>query len=356
MLPNIAWFELQYQLRRPIVFISFLVFGLLGFALGSASAAYSAIYANAPIVIATSICSLSVVAMFLSISALADVALRDAETRMEGITRSTPVRAAAYLSARFIGAFVVVCFTFLGAALGFAIALYMPWVSASAVGPFRLAGYALPYLVIAVPNLFVTGAIFFTVATATRSLLATYLSAAVLFVLYVGLRVLIASGALRSLGAMVEPFGLIALITDAAYWSNAEYNTFLIPLNGLLLWNRLLWIGVGVVLLAVSFVLYAFPTQRRPWRRLDLVQIAESPMMSERPVLLPGGAGGFDQLKVRVGHEIGTILRRWTFYALLLVGITACVGSLLGEEAIAETPVLPYTYVIIDTVAGAFGF
>jgi ABC-2 type transport system permease protein len=356
MLPNIARFELRYQLRRPIALISFLVFALLGFALGSASATLSSVYANAPISIATSICSLSVVAMFLSISALADVALRDAETRMEGITRTTPVHAAAYLSARFIGAFVIVCFTFLGAALGFAIAVYMPWVPAGAVGPFRLAAYALPYLVIAVPNLFVTGAIFFTVATATRSLLATYLSAAVLFVLYVGLRVLIASGALRSLGAMVEPFGLIALITDAAYWSNAEYNTLLIPVDGLLLWNRLLWIGIGAVLLVVSFAVYAFHTERRPRRRLDLAQIAESPVIGERPVLLPGGAGGFDQLKVRVGHEIGTILRRWTFYALLLVGIAACVGSLLGDEAIAETHVLPYTYVIIDTVAAAFGF
>ena len=101
-------------------------------------------------------------------------------------------------------------------------------------------------------------------------------------------------------------------------------------------------------LLVVSFALYAFHTDRRPRGRFDLAQIAESPVIGERPVLLPGGAGGFDQLKVRVGHEIGTILRRWTFYALLLVGIAACVGSLLGDEAIAETPVLPYTYVIID--------
>src|SRR3954449_9870071 len=46
----------------------------------------------------------------------------------------------------------------------------------------------------------------------------------------------------------------------------------------------------------------------------------------------------------------------WTFYALLGVGIAACVGLLLADEAIAETPVLPYTYVIIDTVAASFGF
>src|SRR4029434_6926069 len=94
----------------------------------------------------------------------------------------------------------------------------------------------------------------------------------------------------------------------------------------LLMLRRLLWIGIGVVLLAVSFVLYALQTQRKPRRSLDLAQIAESPVMRERPVLLPGGAGGLDQLKVRIRHEVGTILRTWTFYALLGVGIAACIG------------------------------
>src|SRR5204863_7387576 len=106
---------------------------------------------------------------------------------------STPV----YLGARLLGAFAVVCVTFLGAALGFALAAYMPWSPEGAAGPFRLSAYLVAYLVIAVPNLFVTGAIFFAVATATRSLLATYLSAAVLFVLYIVLRVLMLCGSSR---------------------------------------------------------------------------------------------------------------------------------------------------------------
>jgi ABC-2 type transport system permease protein len=357
MLPNIAWFELRYQLRRPITLIAFLVFALLGFVFGSATGTVvAASYANAPIKIATAIGTITVVAMFLSIATLADVALRDAETRMDSITRTAPVSAATYLSARFLGAFVIVCFTFLGAVLGYAAALYMPWVPDGAIGPFRLAAYVLPYFVIAVPNLFVTGAIFYAVASATRSVLATYLSAVVLFLVSVMLPPLMLSSAFRSLGALSETFGLLAMWTDAAYWSNVEQNTLLIPLDGMLLWNRVLWVGIGLVLLVVSFALYAFEPQRKPRRRLDLVQIVESPIMRERPVLLYGGAGGFDQLKMRIGHEVGTILRSWTFYVLLLLGVAVCVGSLLAEDGTAQNPVLPYTYVIIDTVASSFGF
>jgi ABC-2 type transport system permease protein len=356
MLSAIAWFELRYQLRRPIALISFLVFALLGFGLGSAGAMNTSVPNNASLIVAISLCNLTIVAMFLSITTLGDIALRDVETRMDAITRTVPVPTVAYLGSRLAGAFAVVCMTFLGAVLGFALAAYMPWTHEGAAGPFRLSAYLIAYLVIVVPNLFVTGAIFFAVATASRSLLATYLSSAVLFVLYIVLRTLMMSGSSRSLGAMLEPFGFMAILADVSYWTNAEARNLLIPLDGLLMWNRLLWIGIGVALLAVSFVLYALQTQRKPRRGLDLAQIAESPIMRERPVLLPGGAGGFDQLKTRVRHEVGTILRTWTFYALLGVGIAACIGLLLADEAITETPVLPYTYVIIDSVAASFGF
>src|SRR5262245_4113102 len=262
MLPAIVWFELRYQLRRPIALISFVVFALLGFALASAAAANAWVPNNAPIVVAPSLCNLSIVAMFLSITTLGDIALRDAETRMDAITRTVPIPTAVYLGARLVGAFAVVCTTFLGAVLGFALAAYMPWAPEGAVGPFRVSAYLIAYFFIAVPNLFVTGAIFFAVATATRSMLATYLSSAVLFVLYIVLRVLLmSSSSSRTLGAMLEPFGFMALLIDVAYWTNVESRNLLIPLDGLLLWNRLLWIGIGVVLLAVSFVIYARQTQ-----------------------------------------------------------------------------------------------
>src|SRR5262249_26827829 len=134
--------------------------------------------------------------------------------RMDAITRSAPIPTAVYLGARLAGAFAVVCMTFLGAVLGFAIAAYMPWTAEGAAGPFRLSAYLIAYLVIAVPNLFVTGAIFFAVATGTRSLLATYLTSAVLFVLYIVLRALMMSASSRSLGAMLEPFGFMAILVD----------------------------------------------------------------------------------------------------------------------------------------------
>jgi hypothetical protein len=232
----------------------------------------------------------------------------------------------------------------------------MPWVAATSVGPVRPAGYAIPLLVIALPNLFVTGAIFFTIATLSRSLLATYLAALAFFIAYIVLQVLLSNPKYRTIAGLADPFGGLALMTDTAYWSNAERNTRLIPLNGLLMWNRLLWIGIGLAAIALSLVLQGTGERAPKSRGLDLARAAVSPAMRERPILVSGGAGIVDQLVMRARFEIGSILRSWTFLVLLLLVIAACIGSLVIRDQMASAPELPVTSVVVDIVAAAFAF
>ena len=203
MLGRIALFELRYQLRRPIALISFLVFAALAFGLESI-ATFGGGIANAPRVIAVFLGLFSILAMFLSIAVLADVALRDIETRMDAIMRTQPVHSATYFGGRFAGAYAVACLAFLGTAIGIGVAVHMPWVPADSVGPFRLTPYALAMLMFALPNLFITGALFFTVASLTRSLLATYLSALVFFIVYASSQVLLSSPESRAIAAFAR--------------------------------------------------------------------------------------------------------------------------------------------------------
>jgi len=75
--------------------------------------------------------------MFLSIATIADVSLRDDQSRMDAILRAQPVSNSVHYGARFAGAFAVACFCFLGVAFGYAAGVSMPWVSAKAAGAFR---------------------------------------------------------------------------------------------------------------------------------------------------------------------------------------------------------------------------
>src|SRR5262249_38408761 len=158
MLGGIALFEFRYQVRRPIAWISFLAFAALGFAeMTVTTFQATTVVANSPVLLTIKFGTFSILALFLSIATVADVALRDAETRMEQIIGTQPVTAMSYLAARFAGAFGVACLTYLGTIIGFIVATKMPWVPPGVVGPFRITSYLLPLVTIGIPNLFVTG-------------------------------------------------------------------------------------------------------------------------------------------------------------------------------------------------------
>ena len=89
----------------------------------------------------------------------------------------------------------------------------MPWVDPETLGPNRLADYLFAYFVLALPNLLITSAIFFALATVTRSMMATYLG-----VVALPGRLLRAQRRARATGrssqrrsALVEPFGVARL-------------------------------------------------------------------------------------------------------------------------------------------------
>jgi ABC-2 type transport system permease protein len=50
----------------------------------------------------------------------------------------------------------------------------MPWVDPELLGPNRLNAYVFAYFVLALPSLLLTSAIFFALATVTRSMMWTY--------------------------------------------------------------------------------------------------------------------------------------------------------------------------------------
>ena len=57
----------------------------------------------------------------------------------------------------------------------------------------------------------------------------------------------------RTLAALIDPFGSRALSVLTEYWTIAERNTRLVPLEGVLLWNRTLWLGVGLAIVLSVF-------------------------------------------------------------------------------------------------------
>src|SRR5439155_13063971 len=134
------------------------------------------------------------------------------------------------------------------------LATHLPALDASRVGPHPgIAAYLQPFATILLPNLFITVSIFFSLAALTRRMLPVYAGAVVLLIGYLIALNLSDDVENKTLISLVDPFGLIATDRITEYWTVVERNTRRVPLEGILLWNRLIWCGGAAALLAFTF-------------------------------------------------------------------------------------------------------
>ncbi len=265
MFRHIAAFEWRYQVRSPVFWVGCLIFFLIAFfaiasdnvQIGSAGT----VHKNAPYAILQMLSLMGVFSVFVTVAMVANVVVRDDETNFAPIVRSTSVDKASYLGGRFVGAlaaaFVVLAMVPLGTWFG----TLMPWVDFEKLGPSLPGDYLFALFALGLPTLLITAAIFFAVATATRSMLWSNVCALVLMMLFFAAR-----GATRNdpvwehVAAILDPFGFASLQYATKYWTTFERNTFLPPFSGVLLANRTLWAGAAAVVFAIGYRHFRFET------------------------------------------------------------------------------------------------
>ena len=354
MFGRVAAFELRYQLRRPAFIISLAIFTVLAFliatAIGLAPVKGKAPPIDEPRFLVLVFGAFSLFGMFVPLAILADVALRDTESKMDELIRATPAPVTSYVLAKFTGAFLIVCIAFAGVALGLAIGSRMWWIDPARIGPFQVSNYAKSLAIFVVPNLFITGALFFAVATATRSLFATYVGVLVFPVLWAVTFALAREPAYRDIAGLVEPSGLTAFVVSTAFKTIAERRAMAIPVESLLIWNRALWVGAGVVFVLLSIVLFRRRERAGTSLHARPAETSAGPV-ARRPILTQGGAGAWTQLCVRTGYEVRATLRGKVFLALSVLGAASTVGGLAMEGRHYGTPILPVTAVVAAQVA-----
>ena len=362
MFGRIAAFELRYQIRQPIFWVAGLIFFLLVF--GSVTidqihiGSGGNIHRNSPSAIATTSLIMAVFFMFVSTAFVANVIVRDDETGFGPIIRTTQVKKFDYLFGRFTGAFGAVLLAFLAVPLGLFAGSLMPWVDAETLGPNRLADYAFAYLWLALPSLFVSAALFFTLATVTRSMMGTYLGVAGFLVAYVVFNALTRDPDQRKIAAFFEPFGVAAFGLATRYFTASDANTLSPAIQGALLWNRVIWVAAAFGILALAYGLFRFETKgARARRKAEAEPDAPPPLrLGALPAPSFGPATAWAQLTKRTRFELGQVFKSPAFAVLVLMGLfNATAGLLLGAEANGAV-IYPVTRWAIQTLDGAFTF
>ena len=363
-------FEIAHRLRRASTWLCLaLMLGLAWLvangllvqeAQGSGNTG-AAIHVNAPFFIAFASVFYSMLGMVVTAALFSDAAMRDAQARMSPLFFTAPIRKADYLGGRFLGALLLNTLLVGVGPLGFMLGTQLSGLEPEFVGPFRIGAYFGPYLTILLPNLFVTAAIFFTVAAFSRRALASYATGVLLFIgSLIAAEALGARSAYREVAAYLEPFGFMALDVQSEYWTPFERNTRLVGLSGVLLWNRVIWTTFALSVLTFLYVRFRFAQDGERVRRRSPRRTRSVEPLPERtaPVTVPHARQSF-AFVARV-HQVLAVARR-SFgeifanrYLLFIVASTLILLFITGWDAqvVMDTPTWPVTYVIAREVIG----
>lgn len=367
MFGKIASFEFRYQLRQPAFWVIAIVFGLMAFgAVASDNISLGSggnVHRNAPYALAVSHIIFNVFFMLATTAIVANVVARDTQTGFGPMIQSTRITKGAYLYGRFLGAFGAVALCYMSIALGTLIGTLMPWVDPETVGPLRVLDYVWAYGVFGLTGLFLTSALFFTLATVTRSMMATYVGVvAVLVIYFVATGVLGQKPEFETALAWAEPFGSGAYSLVTKYWTAVERNTLNPPLEGVLLWNRVIWVAVGGALLAGAYVLYqpaakgAKPRKQERIRLLADVDLAPPPApLAHLPNARHDLVSAWAQLVSRTVFEMRLIFISPAFVVLIKLAFGLALATLFFTGEIYGAPLLLVTRVVIEGIIGAFG-
>ena len=375
MLRHVAAFELRYQLRSPAFWVTFAVFLLMAF--GAAASDQLTIggkggnvHVNAPFVIAQTTLILTLFGLFVAAAFVANAVVRDDETRFGGILHSSRLEVRDYLLGRFAGAWLAGMLALAAVPIGNALGAAMPWIDPETVGPFRAGWYLYAWLALCGPTLLIMSALLYSVALVTRSLSLTYVGVMVLLVGYLVTLGLLSDPRHEPVITLVDPFGVAALQILTKYWTASDRNTLMPALEGPLLWNRLLWIGVTALVLAVAMRLYRIGDRSAkaapggaPKRDAATVAAATPGTDGTTAITARTAPAAADlsprrrdlaALAALVRHDMAAAFRHPGYIVLVFIGCVNAFSALWYADESYGTSTLPVTRVMVETLTGSF--
>jgi len=295
MLLGITGFEIRYQLRNPVFWVAVAIFFLMGFGLTASEnvsiGTPGGVHENAPSAIAVGTAVFSLFYVFVVTAFVANAIIRDDASGFAPIVRATSVTPRQILMGRFLGGLFIAWLGYLALPLGMWAGSVMPWVDAERIGPQAFSYYAWPFLIFALPNIFLLCAVLFALATLLRSMMAAYVGAITLVMGY-----LVTSNVIgqkieyRETLARWEPLGTGALGQAQRYWTQSELNSRLVEFSGTLLFNRLWALALGILFLGIT--LWRFTMTERAPSRFRLRRLAKRQAQEEQVAAVPAATGG----------------------------------------------------------------
>ncbi len=357
--------ELKYTLKQPMIYIfTALIALLVFFAIGSDNVniggSIGNVYRNAPHIIAVYTGVMTIFGLIIAAAFFNNAALRDYENSFNEILFSTPIKKSGYFFGRFFGALILSTIpmlgVFIGILLGSALAPAFGWVEADRFGDFYLSSFVNNYFFIVLPNMFFAGAIIYAFANTWKSTVISFVGALAIIVAYSVAGTLMSDVENESIAALSDAFGIRTYSFISKYYTPIEKNAVGLQLTPILIYNRLIWLGLGTVILVSSYFSFSFQQKNKK------VKAEKKTKESDRePFLLPKVSINFSsltswrQFKSFFYINFLSIIKSTTFKILLIFSLLLLISSLVNGFEYFGLQSYPLTYKMIDIISSVSG-
>lgn len=368
MFKEIFLFELKLNFKKPATYIYFAVLFSLTLLIGLAVTGFfkttrtdSNIILNsassvAGIILGTTVSLFGFMVNVLLISIMATAIQKDYQYNMHPLFFTKPITKFQYFMGRFCAVFLVAVIVCSGLVLGYYFGT-LQGAGTQYVGQFKLINYLQPFLLFTLPNIFLLGVIFFSLTTYFRSTMMAYIVAIVLMVIQIATNTISSDIDNKTLVALLDPMGAKALHFVTEYWSPDERNNNLIPLTGMLLYNRLLWLGIAILVAAISYFKFSFSQYLQPlqlFKRKEEKETAPSftiNNLSELPAVKPNFStkASLQQTWYLAKFELSKMTKNLFYVIMCVLGIGTMFLVVKFADAMYDTPTYMVTYKVLES-------
>ena len=365
-------FELSRWFNKPLFYVycvimtavGALFMAIAGGVFDDATATVSGLtYINSPLQIALTLGSLSAFAFFLLPSIVGSTVQKDYQSNMYHVLYSYPFKKSDYIFGKFFAGLTIAIMVLFLMGLGLQIGTSIPGVDRSLVLPFNFTSYLQTFGVFVIPNLLLFSAIVFSVTLFTRSVIAGFVALAVLYFGQSMADIYLNDQDYTKLGAYLDPFGLNSVVYYTKYWTIFEQNENLLPIKGIVIHNRIIWLIISVLIFAFTYWKFEFhsqPVDLRWWKKKSSKpNLATSAALSERVTLPPvsyshGFMTSLQSIWRRAKIELKFILQGGPFVVVSILAILFMIIMSAAGGQIYQTNTLPVTREILTLPGGTF--
>lgn len=378
MFKELFLFDLRFNFGKPSTYTYFGIFFLFTLLIGLATAGVFSVATSdtnlignsakavTDIIIGLNNGILGLVNSVILVATMATAIQKDYEYNTHSLLYTKPITKSGYFFSRFLSALVTAAFVFSGQIIGYFIGCLFG-AGTPVMGSFQLENFLQPFFLFSLPNILLLGAIFFSITTFTRNTLPAYLFCIVILVIRSVTDSITADLDNKTIAAILEPFGANAVDNLTQYWTPDDQNYRLIPLEGNLLYNRLLWLGIAALIMMVSYFRFSFSQFLAPFslfrrkRQEDNTKGATTAQLHSL-ALLPkvtqhfAAKDSWRQLFYLAKFELVKMTRSTFFIIICALGVVMMFITAQFMGSMYDTATYPVTYQILENVSGIFYF